>query len=114
MPDPITSSDASPGPFLSVNSSPKPLIHIPTTSDLGSLNSTHLADPRSRGLDLAHSTDLIAGIAGDADVITTLEGELDIANLQDLGAPFLCVLACCLQDLVDKLICNGKDRLRLD
>lgn len=95
-----------------MNSSQKPLIHVPTTSNLGSLNSTHLADPGWRRLDLPNSADLVASIAGDAYVVATFKGELNIANLQDLRAALLRVLACRLQNLVDKLIRNRQDGLR--
>ena len=111
MPEPITSSNASPQTLLPINSSQMPLIHVPTTGNLCSLDSTHLADPGRRRLDLPNSTDLVASVAGNADVVATFKGELNIANLQDLGATFLRILACRLQNLVDKLISNGKDGL---
>lgn len=64
-----------------MNSSRKLLINIPTTGDFCSLNSTHLTDPGRSRLDLTNSADLVAGVAGDADVVATFKSELDIANL---------------------------------
>jgi hypothetical protein len=82
MPGPVAPSNAHTRTFPCRELPPKaPLVHIPTTCNLGGLNSTHLADPSSRGLDLAYGTDFIAGVAGNADIIATLKGELDIANL---------------------------------
>jgi len=89
------------------------LIRILSSSDLRSLYSTHLRDPSGRRLNLANGTDLITGVAGDADVIATLESELNVADLKNLGAPFLGVSASCLKNLIDEVVCDVKDRLEL-
>ena len=88
-----------------------PLVHVLSTSDLRSLNCTHLGDPSSRRLNLADGTNLVAGVAWNANVVAALEGELDVANLEDLGAAFFGVLAGCLEDLIDEGIGNIEDRL---
>jgi hypothetical protein len=62
---------------------------------------------------LADGTDLIAGVAGNADIVATLESELDVADLEDLGATFLGVLASRLKDLIDEIISDIEDRLKL-
>lgn len=64
-------------------------------------------------MNLANGADLIAGVAWDADVVATFEGELDVADLEDLGATFLGILAGSLKDLVDESVCDVEDRLRL-
>lgn len=89
----------------------RPLIHVLPTRNLRSLNSAHLRNPSSRWLNLADGTDLIAGIAGNADVVASLESELDVADFEDLGAAFLGVLAGCLEDLVDEGVGNVEDGL---
>jgi hypothetical protein len=82
MPGPVAPSNAHTRTFPCRELPPEAaLVHIPTTCNLCGLNSTHLADPGGRGLDLAYRTDLIAGVAGNADVVAALKGELDIANL---------------------------------
>lgn len=53
-----------------------------STRDLGGLNSTHLRDPSWGRLNLADRADFVASIAGDANVVAALEGELDIADLE--------------------------------
>lgn len=60
-------------------------------------------------MNLANGTDLVAGIAGNADVVATLESKLDIANLKGLGATFLGVSASCLDNIVDKLVSDGEN-----
>jgi hypothetical protein len=78
---PTASSNARPESFPAMNSSRSTLIHIPTTCDLRSLYGTHLADPSGGRLDLPNSSDLIAGVPWDTDVVTALKGELDVADL---------------------------------
>jgi hypothetical protein len=73
------------------------------------LNSAHLRDPSRRRLNLAYGTDLIAGVAGNADVVASLEGELDVTDLEDLGAAFLGVLAGCLENLIDEGVGDVED-----
>lgn len=51
---------------------------------LGCLDGAHLGDPGSRGLDLAHGTKLVRGVARDADIVSAFQDELDVANLEDL------------------------------
>lgn len=75
------------------------------------MNGTHLRDPGWGRLNLADGTDLIAGVARDTDVVATLKGELDIADLEDLAATFLGVLAGGLEDLIDEVICDVEDGL---
>jgi hypothetical protein len=65
-------------------------------------------------LNLANGADLIAGVAGNANVVATFEGELDVADLEDLGASFLGILASCLEDLIDEGVCDVEDRLWID
>lgn len=80
--------------------------------DLGSLNSAHLGDPSRRRLDLAHGADLVAGVSGDTNVVAALEGELDVTDLEDLGAALFGVLASGVENLVDEAVCYCKDGLR--
>lgn len=89
-----------------------PLVVVFATSDLGSLHSTHLRDPRRSRLDLADGADLIAGVAGNADVVATLESELDVADLEDLATALLGVLASGRENLVDEVVCNVEDGLQ--
>jgi hypothetical protein len=79
------------------------------TGNLGCLYSAHLRNPRWSRLDLAHSANLVRGVAGDADVVASLERELDVADLEELGAALLGVLAGGLQDLVDEVVCYLED-----
>jgi hypothetical protein len=69
-----------------------PLVGILATSNLGGLNSTHLGDPSRRGLDLPNGANLVAGISWDANVVTTLQGELNVTDLELLGTALLGVL----------------------
>ena len=62
-------------------------------------------------MNLAYSSDLIASVAGDANVVPTLKSELDIADLKDLAATLLCILACCLKDLIDEVVRDIEDGL---
>ena len=62
-------------------------------------------------MNLADGADLVAGIAGNADVVATLESELDVTDLEDLRAAFLGILAGCLKDLVDEAVCNVENGL---
>jgi hypothetical protein len=55
-------------------------------------------------LNLADGADLIRGVARDADVVATLESELDITDLEDFAAAFLGILAGCLEDLIDEVV----------
>ena len=81
-----------------------PLVGIFATSDLGSLNSAHFGDPSGRGLNLPHSADLVAGVARNPNVVTTLKSELDVANLELLRTALLGVLASSLQNLIDEVV----------
>jgi hypothetical protein len=49
-------------------------------------------------LNLADGTDLITGVARDANVVTTLKSELDVTDLKNLAAAFFGVLASRLKD----------------
>jgi hypothetical protein len=62
-------------------------------------------------LDFADGADLVGGIARNADVVATLESELDVTDLELSGATFLGVLASCLKDLIDEAVGNGENRL---
>ena len=88
-----------------------PLISILSTRDLGSLYGAHLRNPVGSRLDLADSADLVTGVAGDADVVATLERKLDIADLEGLGATFLGIFASCLKDLINEVVGDLKNRL---
>lgn len=99
-------------PVFSHAMNPDPtLISVLSSSDLRGLYSTHLGDPVGSRSNLADSADLVAGVAGNADVVATLESELDIADLEDLGAAFLGILAGCLKDLIDEAVGDIEDRL---
>jgi hypothetical protein len=86
-------------------------ISILATGNLRRLNSAHLVDPGRGGLNLADGADLVRGVARDADVVATLESQLDIADLEDLATALLRVLASCLEDLVDEVVCDLQDGL---
>lgn len=68
------------------------------------MNSAHLGNPSRRRLNLADGTDFVGGIAGDADVVATLESELDVTDLEELAAAFLGILAGCLEDLINEVV----------
>lgn len=80
-------------------------------SNLTRLNRTHLIDPTLRRLKLANGTDLIRRIARDTDIVVALEDELDVADLEGLGAAGFGALAGCCDDLVDELVGDGEDGL---
>ena len=63
--------------------------------------------------ELAHSADLVRGVAGDADVVVALKDELDVADLEGLGAARFGAFAGCGYDLVDELVGDGEDALGL-
>lgn len=86
-------------------------VSILSPSDLGSRDSAHLGNPLRRRLHLADGTDLIAGIAGDADVVASLKRELDVADLKDLAASFFGVAAGSFEDLIDEVVCYVHDGL---
>lgn len=79
--------------------------------NLTRLNRTHLIDPTLRRLKLANGTDLIRRIAGNADIVVALENELDVADLQCLGAASFGALASCGDDLVYEFVGDGEDGL---
>lgn len=89
------------------------LIRILSASDFRSLNSAHLRDPSGSRLNLADCTNLIAGITRNTNVVATLQSELDVADLEDVRAAFFGILACCLKNLIDKIIGNSENRLRI-
>jgi hypothetical protein len=62
-------------------------------------------------LNLADGTDLIGGVARDANVVATLESELDVTDLEDLAAAFFRILAGCLEDLINEVVGDLEDRL---
>lgn len=80
-------------------------------SNLTRLNRTHLIDPSLRRLKLADCTDLIRRIARDTDIVIALKDELDVADLEGLGAAGFGALAGCGDDLVDELIGDREDGL---
>ena len=82
-----------------------------STSDLCCLYSAHLRNPRRARLNLADGTDLIRRIAWDADIVASFKSELDVADLEDLAAALLGVLAGCLEDLVYEVVGNLEDGL---
>jgi hypothetical protein len=82
-----------------------------TTSDLGRLHRTHLRNPRRARLNLADGTDLIRRIPRDADIVASFKSELDVADLEDLAAALLGVLAGCLEDLVYEVVGDLEDGL---
>lgn len=93
--------------------------HLPACSsqirlpprNLTRLHRAHLGDPPLGRQKLAHSADLVRGVAGDADVVVALEDELDVADLEGLGAARLGALAGGCDDLVDELVGDGEDAL---
>jgi hypothetical protein len=74
------------------------------TSNLGSLNCTHLGNPALCWLELPDSTNLIAGITWNTDVVVALQDKLDITDLKSFRATSLGAFASSRDDLVDKLI----------
>jgi hypothetical protein len=86
-------------------------ISILATGNLGRLHRAHLCDPGRGRLNLAHGTDLVGGVAGDANVVAALEGQLDVADLEDLAAALLGILASCLEDLIDEVVGDLEDGL---
>ena len=87
-------------------------LNIPLpTRNLARLNRTHLIDPPLRRLELANSADLVRGVARDTDVVVALEDELDVADLEGLGAAGFGALAGGGDDLVDELVGDGEDSL---
>lgn len=76
--------------------------------NLRSLDGAHFGNPTRGGLNLADRSKLIRRITRDADVVGTLENELDVANLEDLGAALLGVLAGNLKDIVYEGICHAQ------
>lgn len=87
-------------------------LNIPLTPrNLTRLNRTHLIDPPLRRLELADRTDLIRRIARDADIVIALKDELDVADLEGLGAASFGALAGSGDDLVDELVGDGEDGL---
>jgi len=85
-------------------------VHL-TPGNLAGLDRAHLGNPSLRRLELAHSPDLVGCVAGDADVVVALEDELDVANLERLGAASFGALAGCGDDLVDEFVGYGEDAL---
>ena len=51
------------------------------SSDLGSLDRTHLLRPALRRLDLLHRSQLVRCEAGHSDVVVALQHNLDVAQL---------------------------------
>lgn len=62
-------------------------------------------------MDLANGSDFVRGVAGDTDIVAALEGELDVTDFEDSGTALFGVLACGLEDLVDKVVGYLEDRL---
>lgn len=79
--------------------------------DLGGLDGAHLGDPAGRGLDLADSTEFIGRVARHANVVGALKDQLDIANLEDLGATLLGVAAGSMENVIDEAISHVQDAL---
>lgn len=100
MPNPFhAATPATPAtrdPTLDLTPRCQPLIHILATCNLCGLDSTHLADPSRSRLYLPNGTDLVASVTRDANVVATLQSELDITDLEYFRAAFFCILACCL------------------
>lgn len=64
-------------------------------------------------MNLADGTNLIAGVARNTDVVTTLESELNVADLEDLATTFFGVLAGRLKHLVNEVVGDIEDGLRI-
>lgn len=80
--------------------------------DLRSLDGAHLGDPTLGGQHLSDSAELVRGVAGDADVVGALKDKLDVANLEDLGAALLGIVAGRVQKAVHKRVGKVEDGLR--
>ena len=85
--------------------------HLPTDSkirlsprDFCRLHGTHLLRPSDAGLNFLHGSELIGGVAGDADVVVTFEDQLQIADFELLGAAKLGETAGCNGDVVDEFV----------
>ena len=63
-------------------------------------------------MDLASNAQLVTGISRDSNVVGTLQDELDIANLEDLGATLFGVAASCMQHIIDERVGKIEYRLR--
>lgn len=76
------------------------------------LDGADLGEPADGRLDFAHGAELIGGIARDADVVDTLKHELDIADLENLGATLLGDVAGRVKERVDERVGHGENGLR--
>ena len=80
--------------------------------DLGGLYRAHLGDPLSIGLHLANRPELVTGVARDTDVVGTLQNELDVADLKNLGSSLLCIAGRRVEDTLREAIGETKDGLK--
>ena len=78
------------------------LVGVLAAGDFSSLNSRHFCNPSRRGLNLANSTDLIASVAGNTNVVVALKRELDVTDLEDFAAALFGHLACVMENLIDE------------
>lgn len=66
----------------------------------------------SRGrVELADGTDLVGGVPGNADVPVTLEDDLDVFDVEGVGAAELGHLAGSRGDVVDEFVNEFENRL---
>jgi hypothetical protein len=87
------------------------LVVLGAGHDLGRLNRAHLGDPSLAGLGLADSAQLVRCVTRDADVVGALENQLDVTDLEYLGAALFGEAAGGVQDIVNEVVCYTKDRL---
>lgn len=74
--------------------------------DLGSLDGTHLGDPTRRGLHLSDGAKLIRRVSRDANVVRALQNQLDITDLEYLGAALFRVATSGVEDIINKRVCK--------
>ena len=82
--------------------------------DLGRLDRAHLGDPLGARVHFADSTQLLARIAGNTDIVGALQDELDVADFKNLGASLLSIAASRVQNAVHEGVGKVQNRLSDD
>lgn len=83
-----------------------------TTHDLRRVDRLHLVHPSGRGHNLPHRAHLVRRITGDTDVVAALENVLDVANIKLRTIAELGQFAGIGDDVINKVVCELKDRLQ--
>ena len=83
--------------------SPTSQISLPT-SDLRSLHSAQLLSPGRRRLHLLDGAQLIGSVAGNTDVVISLEDELQVAQFEGRGLAEFGEFAGGDDDLIDEVV----------